>query len=276
MTCQLTPATPLEQIGQSRERGVFAWKAYSQGVTTNSELGIEDWDCEEMHQRAALAGQVGVPFLLHLQDKTSDPMDGELSALSRATALIERHKETMWCIEHPSRGETIAYVEQMQLVGFQIVCTPTLHHGTKCSDDVQGNPDLKVQPPLQSDPHRDAVLEAIVSGKHIGGWDSAGHPRKLKEELPFEQAPSGIFVPDKVAITFAYQLFKEYGGQRWRYNFARYMGGNAHAFYGRRMPVRNLPPLELVEEDWEVDIKTSPIEIVPFMAGEILHYRIVG
>jgi len=275
MTCQLTPETPLDEIEHSSERGVFAWKGYSRNVTTNSDYGIEEWDSPEMHARAVVAGRVGVPFLLHLQDKTPDPLDGELSALHRALPLIEAHRNVIWSVEHATCAKTIEVIRSLRKDGFSITTTLTLHGATKCVDDVGDNPYLKVQPPIQSAANRDAVLDAILSGEFIKGRDAAAHPYKLKQ-LGWEKAPSGIWTPDCVDIPLTYQLFKEHGGPGWESRFAKFMMGNAHAFYGSRMPMRLLPLLRLVQEDWVVEVETSPIKITPFRAGEVLRYRLAG
>ncbi len=274
MTCQLTPQTPLEAIEDSRRTGVFAWKAYSQGITTNSEYGIEEWDGPEMHGIAGLAGKVGIPILLHLQDKTEDPLYGELSALARAMPLIEAHKDVLWSIEHPSRAETFEYMRMLRRAGFNITGTPTLHHATKCLEDVI-DASLKCQPPIQNAFHRDATLEEILSGEWIKGRDAAAHP-KVRKDLGWDLAPSGIWTPDEVDIPLTYQLFREHGGESWHYNMTRYMTGNAHRFYGKRLGHRLMPPLRLVREDWIVEINTSPIEIIPFMAGELLRYKLAA
>ena len=276
MTCQLTPNTPLRDIEESNSRGIFAWKAYSQGATTNSEFGIAEWDCPEMHERATLSERLGVPWLLHLQDKTEDPLEGEVSALRRAMPLIERYQNLPWCIEHASCAETINYVYDLRCRGFKITATLTPHHATRCVNDVQGDPKDKVQPPFQTAKNRNAVWEATMRADLVSARDCAAHDAKLKA-LGWDEAPSGIWTPDEVSIPLTYQLFEEYGGTNWLTRYNQFVFGNAqrhYARFGRSLLRRDLPQIKLVREDWVVDVPTSPIQVRPFMEGEELRWRL--
>ena len=129
-------------------------------------------------------------------------------------------------------------------------------------------PHLYCLPVLKREHHRQALLEAAVSGnpKFFLGTDSAPHSRGAKES---SCGCAGIFSAH-AAIELYATAFEEANGLKRLEGFASHFGAD---FYG--LP-RNTSTITLAKESWEVpaNISFGGQSLRPFYAEETLHWKL--
>jgi len=135
------------------------------------------------------------------------------------------------------------------------------------------HPHFYCLPVLKRESHRQALLEAATSGsrKFFLGTDSAPHAKGAKESAC---GCAGIFSAHAAVELYA-SAFEQTGTLDRLEGFASHFGAD---FYG--LP-RNKEQVTLVRQDWRVpDIlpfanKRGEAPLVPFLAGEIVHWKLV-
>ena len=94
---------------------------------------------------------------------------------------------------HLSARESVEHLRRAQALGVPVTAEATPHHLCLTDDAVRSlDPNFKMNPPLRSDEHRTALIEALRDGT-IGAvaTDHAPHATAEKE-VPFESAPFGV------------------------------------------------------------------------------------
>lgn len=271
MTLYLTDATPAEEIRRAKESGaVRAVKLYPAGATTNSASGVTDLTrCDEALEAMA---ELGLPLLVHgeVTDPEIDIFDREAVFIEqRLIPLLERHPRLKVVFEHITTAEAVQFVREAPA---RVAATITPQHLLLNRNAllVGGmRPHNYCLPVLKRERHRLALVEAATSGspKFFLGTDSAPHARTAKESAC---GCAGCFSAP-AAIELYAQAFTQAGRLERLEGFASHFGAD---FYG--LP-RNTETITLEQQAWQVP-ERYPYpdgEIVPFMAGEQLAWRLV-
>ncbi len=94
---------------------------------------------------------------------------------------------------HISTAGTVAMVRRAKEEGVRVTCEATPHHFTLTDEALEGyDPNAKVNPPLRSEPHRDAIIEGLADGTIDAiATDHAPHAVEEKD-IEFQYAPPGL------------------------------------------------------------------------------------
>ncbi|HEX8742964.1 MAG TPA: dihydroorotase [Thermoleophilaceae bacterium] len=135
-----------------------------------------------MHEGAvsAVLGLSGIPSI------------SESTAIAR-DAAIAAYEGGRIQVQHVSARESVAAIERAKAEGVEVYAEVTPHHLCLTDDAVRSlDANFKMNPPLRSEHHRQALIEALRSGTlDCVATDHAPHAREEKEQ-PFEVAPMGV------------------------------------------------------------------------------------
>jgi dihydroorotase len=271
MTLYLTDDTPPEEIARAKLSGrICGVKLYPAGATTHSDEGVTRLSrCFHTLEKMA---ELGLPLLVHGEstDPATDVFDREKAFLEEVLGpTIDRFPELRIVLEHITTRDAVQFVE---VTGANVAATVTAHHllMNRNALFLGGiRPHHYCLPVLKREEHREALVEAVVSGnpKFFLGTDSAPHSRKAKE------APcgcAGIYTAH-AAIELYATAFEEAGALEKLEDFASVFGAR---FYG--LPV-NTDRITLVREEWTVPERLSfgGDELIPLRAGETIPWKLL-
>jgi dihydroorotase len=94
---------------------------------------------------------------------------------------------------HLSASESVEHLRRAQAVGARVTAEATPHHLCLTDDAIRTlDPNFKMNPPLRSEDHRSALIDAVRDGTIAAiATDHAPHAAEEKE-VPFESAPFGV------------------------------------------------------------------------------------
>jgi dihydroorotase len=271
MTLYLTDDTPPEEIARAKLSGrICGVKLYPAGATTHSDEGVTRLSrCFHTLEKMA---ELGLPLLVHGEstNPATDVFDREKAFLEEVLGpTIDRFPELRIVLEHITTRDAVQFVE---VTGANVAATVTAHHllMNRNALFLGGiRPHHYCLPVLKREEHREALVEAVVSGnpKFFLGTDSAPHSRKAKE------APcgcAGIYTAH-AAIELYATAFEEAGALEKLEDFASVFGAR---FYG--LPV-NTDRITLVREEWTVPGRLSfgGDELIPLRAGETIPWKLL-
>ena len=271
MTCYLTDGADPAEIEKGFEQGVFAaCKLYPAHATTNSAHGVTD--IRKLTAVLETMQRIGMPLLIHgeVTDRDIDIFDREAVFIERIlTPLVRDFPALKIVLEHITTAEAAEFVVDS---GPQIGATITPQHliiNRNAIFDGGIRPHAYCLPVAKRERHRLAVRKAAVSGspKFFLGTDSAPHGVDRKESAC---GCAGIFNAPFALESYA-QVFEEEGVLDRLEGFASEHGPN---FYG--LPL-NEGTVTLQREETIVPdvVGQGDIRVVPFHAGETLHWRFV-
>ena len=270
MTLYLTDDTPPEEIARAKLSGkVCGVKLYPAGATTHSEAGVTRISrCFNVLEKME---EVGLPLLVHGEstDPAIDVFDRERAFIEEVLGpLVERFSALKVVLEHVTTRDAVQYVE---VTGANIAATITAHHLLMNRNALfMGGirPHHYCLPVLKREAHREALVEAAVSGnpKFFLGTDSAPHARAAKEN---DCGCAGIYTAH-AAIELYASAFEEAGALDKLEGFASVFGAQ---FYG--LPL-NRDTITLEREEWSVPLtlEFGADELVPLRAGEALPWKL--
>jgi dihydroorotase len=272
MTLYLTPTTsPAEVQRAAASEHVHAIKLYPAGATTNSDAGVSSLDA--LDPVFAAMAEHRLPLLVHGEstEPKIDVFDREKAFLDGPlTRLRERHPGLRIVVEHITTADAVAFVRG---AGPEVAATITAHHLLYDRNAIfQGGlrPHFYCLPVLKRARHRDALIEAAVSGdpKFFLGTDSAPHARTAKESAC---GCAGIYTAH-AAIELYAEAFDQAGRLSALEGFASIHGPR---WYG--LPV-NEERITLVRESWAVpaSLPFGAGELIPLRAGESVGWRMSG
>jgi len=270
VTCYLTDATDPEEVARGYEERVFAAvKLYPANATTNSALGVTNYDrVSPVFER--MAG-LGMPLLIHgeVTEPAVDVFDREAVFIERVLDPLRRRlPELRIVLEHVTTEEAVAYVGSS---GANLAATITAHHLVINRNAIFAGwvrPHLYCLPIAKREKHRLALRRAATSGdkRFFLGTDSAPHPVAAKETAC---GCAGIFTAPCALETYA-EVFEE---EKALDRLEAFASLNGPKFYG-------LPPnqtrITLRHEPLPVPERIGQGEntVVPFRAGETLRWRL--
>jgi dihydroorotase len=271
MTLYLTDDTPPEEISRAKLSGrVAGVKLYPAGATTHSDEGVTRLSrCFNTLEKME---EVGMPLLVHGEstDPAIDVFDREKAFLEETLGpLLERFSRLRVVLEHITTRDAAQYVE---VTGSNVAATITAHHllMNRNALFLGGiRPHHYCLPVLKREEHREALVEAAVSGnpKFFLGTDSAPHARPTKET---GCGCAGIYTAH-AAIELYATAFEEAGALDKLEGFASVHGAK---FYG--LPV-NEERITLVREEWTVpaELRFGADSLVPLRAGETIPWKLL-
>ena len=269
MTLYLTGTTPPAEIDRAvASKAVIGVKYYPAGATTNSDAGVRDLDdALAVLERMA---ELDLPLLVHgeVTDPAVDTFDREACFIDRVLApLVKRLPGLRIVFEHATTREAVAFVRDHR----QLAATLTPQHLllNRTAMFAGGlRPHLYCLPVLKRESHREALMEAAVSGspQFFLGTDSAPHGRSAKEAAC---GCAGVYSAHAALPLYA-EAFESMGRLDRLEGFASQHGAD---FY--RLP-RNGGTVTLVRLEWTVpeSYEFGADRLVPFRAGETLTWRV--
>ena len=270
MTLYLTDDTPPEEIARAKLCGrVHGVKLYPAGATTHSDAGVTR--ISRCFHTLEKMQELGMPLLIH--GETTDPeidvFDREKAFLEMTMGpLVDRFPDLRIVIEHITTRDAVQYVE---VTGPNIGATITAHHllMNRNALFLGGiRPHNYCLPVLKREEHREALVEAAVSGnpKFFLGTDSAPHAKHTKETAC---GCAGLYTAH-AAIELYASAFEEANALDKLEGFASFHGAD---FYG--LP-RNKDRITLTRKEWRVpdSYKFGADEVVPMRAGESLAWQL--
>src|ERR671935_1355758 len=271
MTLYLTDDTPPEEIARAKLSGrIHGVKLYPAGATTHSDAGVTR--ISRCFHTLEKMEELGVPLLVHGEstDPAIDVFDREKAFIEEVLGpTVERFSGLKIVLEHITTRDAVQYVE---VTGANVAATITAHHLLMNRNALfMGGirPHHYCLPVLKREEHRDALVQAAISGnpKFFLGTDSAPHPRSDKEAAC---GCAGIYSAHAALELYAI-AFEEAQALDRLEAFAAEHGAN---FYG--LP-HNRGTVTLVREEWRVPetLAFGQERLVPLRAGETIPWKLV-
>lgn len=271
MTLYLTDDTSADEIARAKRSGaIHGVKFYPAGATTHSDAGVTRISrCYGALERMA---EIGLPLLVHgeVTDPEVDIFDREHVFIEEILSpLLARLPTLKIVLEHITTSQAVQFVE---VTGANVAATVTAHHLLLNRNALfQGGvrPHHYCLPVLKRESHREALVEAAVSGnpKFFLGTDSAPHARHTKEAAC---GCAGIYTAHAAIELYAI-AFEEAGALERLEGFASRFGPQ---FYG--LPV-NDDAITLVRRDWTVPAALpfgDGETLIPLRAGESVPWQL--
>ena len=268
MTCYLTDEANPDDLARGHADGIWvAAKLYPAGATTNSASGVTD--IRNIYPALERMQRIGMVLCVHgeVTDPDVDTFDREAVFIERVlTPTIRDFPELKIVFEHITTVDAADFVMSS---GPNIAATITPQHLIINRNAIFAGglrPHAYCLPVAKREEHRLAVRKAATSGspKFFLGTDSAPHAREAKESAC---GCAGIFNAP-FALESYVTVFEEEGALD---RFEAFASENGARFYG--MPL-NEGTITL--ERAEVEVPEEVGGVVPFHAGETLHWNYVG
>ncbi|HEB55959.1 MAG TPA: dihydroorotase [Gammaproteobacteria bacterium] len=271
MTLYLTDNTTAEEITRAADNvHIHALKYYPAGATTNSDAGVSS--IEKVYSVLEVMEEKNLPLLVHgeVTDSHVDIFDREAVFIDSVLApLLKRFPKLRLVLEHITTSHAVNFVSAMPET---VAATITPHHLLMNRNDIFTGgirPHHYCLPILKREQHRQALVEAAISGKpkFFLGTDSAPHTQNAKENAC---GCAGIYSAH-AAIELYAEAFDQADALHRLEAFASCFGPD---FY--HLP-RNTETIKLLKEDWPVpaSFPFGKNKLIPLRAGETVHWKLV-
>ncbi|EGK8007108.1 dihydroorotase [Campylobacter lari] len=253
-----------EKILEKAKDELFAIKLYPAGITTNSDNGISSFDIEKLKPTLNAMSELDLPLLVH--GETNDfVMDREANFAKIYEKLAKNFPKLKIIMEHITTKVLCDLLKDYE----NLYATITLHHLIITLDDVVGgkmDPHLFCKPIAKRYEDKDALCELAFSGygKAMFGSDSAPHPLHTKECCG---CAAGVFSAP-VILPVLVELFEKHSNEA---NLQKFISDNACKIHNLKFEKDKIIALE--KQEWQVPQKYG--DVVPFMAGKTLNFKII-
>ncbi len=272
MALYLTDETTIDEvIAAKKTEHIIGYKLYPAGATTHSAAGVKHFD--HLMPVFETMAEYALPLLIHgeVTDPAVDIFDRERRFIEQyLIPLTQRIPNLRIVLEHITTQDAVQFIQDSDP---SIAATITIHHLMYDRNAllVGGiRPHLYCLPILKSHRHQEALIKVATSGhpKFFLGTDSAPHARSKKESAC---GCAGIFSAPVALPSYA-EIFEAANALDQLEAFASF---NMTDFYG--LPRRD-EKITLVREDWKVPeiLPFGDETIIPFRAGEVLHWKVVS
>jgi len=271
MSLYLTDNTPADEINRARASGfIVGAKLYPSGATTNSDAGVTA--IEKIYPALAAMEEVGLVFQVHgeVTHNDVDVFDRERAFIDQVMSPVRTRFPALKIVfEHVTTREAVQFVKSHANMGATI--TPQ-HLLLNRNALFQGGirPHNYCLPVLKREHDRVALVEAATAAdaRFFLGTDSAPHARNTKENAC---GCAGVFSAH-AAIELYAEVFEQANQLARLEAFASERGAD---FYGL---ARNTDTITLERVAWQPPASYSfaDSEIVPFRAGETIHWKLEG
>jgi dihydroorotase len=272
MVLYLTDNTNIKDIEQAAASGIVkAAKLYPAGATTNSDSGVTN--VKNIYPALEMMSKVGMLLLVHgeVTHASVDIFDREAVFIDQVlTQVVKDFPGLKIVFEHITTKDAVDFVLESSA---NVAATITPHHLLANRNDmlVGGiRPHYFCLPILKREnPHQLALLDAATSGnaKFFLGTDSAPHAKDAKESAC---GCAGI-LSSHCAIELYATAFESKNSLDKLEGFSSKFGPD---FYN--LP-RNTNTITIAKQDWTVpdSYEYAGSTIVPFMAGQVLNWKLV-
>jgi dihydroorotase len=235
---------------------IFGMKFYPDGITTNSDSGIDS--IEEIYPTLELLAKYNIPLSIH-GETSGSMLDREREFASTYEKLARDLPNLTIIMEHISTKELAELATKYD----NLKATVTAHHLLLTLDDLCGgalNVHMFCKPTIKLATDRDALQELVKSGHKnvMFGSDSAPHPLKNK----FKGA-AGIFSAPIILPALAEFFVGD------ELKMQKFLSDNAINNFGLEVADRKI---EIVEEEWIAPRMVG--EVVPMWAGKTFNYKV--
>ena len=268
MTLYLTDTMDPDEVEKGFRAGVIvACKLYPAHATTNADHGVTD--VANIRGVLARMEKIGLPLLVHgeVTDADVDIFDREAVFIARVLAPLLRDFPGLRVVfEHITTSQAVDFVREGPKT---LAATITPHHLMINRNAMfRGGlrPHAYCLPVAKRESHRLALRAAAVSGnpKFFLGTDSAPHAAAAKESAC---GCAGVYNAPVAMAAYA-TVFEEEGALARLESFASHFGPE---FYGQPVNEENL-----VLERAPFVVPDRLGDMVPFLAGETLNWRVAG
>jgi dihydroorotase len=272
MTCYLTDSADPAELVRGFEDGAWAAaKLYPAHATTNSAHGVTD--IRAIYPALEAMQRIGMPLLVHgeVTDPAVDIFDREAVFIDRVlNKLVQDLPGLKIVFEHITTAEAADFVTASgPLIGATI--TPQ-HLIINRNAIFEGGirPHAYCLPVAKRERHRLAIRRAAVSGstKFFLGTDSAPHAVERKET---SCGCAGIFNAPYALESYATVFEEEDALDR----LEAFASQNGPRFYGLPLNEGRVT-LERASVTVPETVAAAGSALVPFHAGEVLGWRMVG
>ncbi len=270
MTIYLTEHTTPDIILEAAKAGAVAAKFYPKHGTTQAQFGLTFEELLRHDEWFEALGLANMVLCLHGEDPARTMTRREHDFLIRFenSMLATRFPRLRFVIEHASTAFALDVASRHP----NVAVTITAHHLVLTTDDVIGDHDCLCMPVAKSWRDRNALIEAVLSGRSdvFFGSDSAPHPRFAKD---LARGAFGLYTAP-VAIPIIANIFAINGRFQGLQDFTSKFGAEWY-----QLPA-STSVIEIVRENWTVpdsvgaDVHDTTRVIRPFMAGRELHWRV--
>ncbi|MDR2099284.1 MAG: dihydroorotase [Campylobacteraceae bacterium] len=241
---------------------ITAIKLYPNGVTTNSEGGVEQIDIKKLSPIFEAMSELDIPLCVH-GETNGFVMDREKEFCAVYKQLAVAFPKLTIIMEHITTRESAEILKRYE----NLYATITLHHLLITLDDVAGgllNPHLFCKPIAKRHEDKEALLELALNAdkKVMFGSDSAPHPVSKKECCG---CAAGIFSAP-IALSVLAELFDKHNKLT---NLQTFVSNNARDIY-KLIPIEKKIILE--KKEWKVP--ENFYGVVPMFAGQSLKWRV--
>jgi dihydroorotase len=271
MTCYLTDETGPDEVERGFDDGIWiAAKLYPAGATTNSASGVTD--IRNIYPTLGRMEKIGMVLCVHgeVTDPDIDVFDREAVFIERILSrLLKDFPGLKIVLEHITTAEASDFVTGN---GPNIGATVTPQHLLINRNAIFAGglrPHAYCLPVAKRERHRLAIRKAATSGAPniFLGTDSAPHTREAKES---SCGCAGIFNAPCALESYA-AVFEAEGALDKLEAFASV---NGPGFYG--LPLNEgVVRLERTRVEVPGRIETATAELVPFLAGETLAWKLI-
>ncbi|KAF3761127.1 Dihydroorotase [Cryphonectria parasitica EP155] len=273
MTLYLHPSITPEVVREAKKAGLEGIKSYPQGLTTNSDSGVTDY--EAFYPVFAAMEEEGLVLNIHGEcasdhAKNITILNAEASFLPTLKEIHSRFPRLRIVLEHCTTADAVRAVEAC---GETVVGTITAHHLFLIVDDWAGDVFHYCKPVAKMPNDRLALLKALVNskGKFFLGTDSAPHDITAKKGKG--NTAAGVFT-QPYAVSYVLTALEEAiargdieEGQVTQQLLEGFLGAWGRRFYGVEPSTERI----VVEKKDEVvvdSIKGEGLEVVPFRKGK--------
>ncbi len=181
------------------------------GVVGFSDDGRTTMNDDYMVEAFQRADKLGLPIITHCEDHNKAPLykdvpsppEIEYVIVDRDIKLCEKVGGRLH-VCHVSVKQAVDYVRQAKKRGARVTCEVTPHHFSLTQEEIDTTDTYtKVNPPIRTKEHLDAVVEGIKDGTiDVIATDHAPHDKQSKEK-PYAEAAFG-FTGFELAFSLSY------------------------------------------------------------------------